>query len=306
MHPLDAHELVAHKEEVQNFLDAYTQDRLHHAWLFTGNKGIGKAALVYKLALFLLSNPQSPETIEVENPSLKTKIKNGSHPDILVLSSEDEDGEIEEINVERVRKINEFLRLTSIESKYRVVIIDAIDEMNQNAANAFLKILEEPPANVVFLLTCHSIGKILATIRSRCRIVKMKNLSEEDFTSIMRMNGVADSFLISDLFELSDGSLNAALMLYEGENLNIYNSIKKLLNNKARTQSDIMELAKLAGDKKNWKVVKYALSREFYNLAKSAGTKELVLDHIQKLQKFIADSEKFHLDKAQVVTSLFV
>lgn len=307
MHPLDTEQLIGHKNEIASFLQAYNSKRLHHAWLFTGNKGIGKAAIAYNLALFLLSNPTEPTSIEIKNDHLKNKIKNGSHPDILILSSEDEDGEDVGIAVEQVRKINEFLRLTAVESKYRVVIVDGIEGMNSNAANAFLKILEEPPSHVVFLIVCHSIGKIIPTIRSRCRVVKMNNLNFEEFSNVMRTNGVLDSSEISTLYDISDGSVSAALTFSSSDNLKIYETVQKLFANKKRTVSDIFELSKIASDKTKWHVIRYAIQKELYSLSKkTSANKEAVLEHIEKLNKFISDGERFHLDKSQLITSVFL
>ena len=189
LHPKYAKHLIGHQEIEALVLRQFNEKRLPHALLLTGKKGIGKATFAYRLARFLLAphdtgislfgDALSPESLYIapEHPVFRKTIT-GSHPDLLVIEAED-------IKIELARKIPEFLSLTPAESNWRVVIIDSAEAMNRNAANALLKILEEPSAQAVLLLVSHNPGALLPTIRSRCRMIKFPALKKEDFTTIL-------------------------------------------------------------------------------------------------------------------------
>lgn len=168
-------------------MDAFNAEKIHHAWMVTGPKGIGKATLAFKMARFLLNNPpdddQGPglfgEVLEkVAMTSINTDIESqpnhlisaGSNPDLMVIEKTEDPktGKMRSnILVDDVRKINNFFHKTSTAGGWRVAIVDTADEMNRNAANAILKILEEPPKNSILIILAHAPGKLLPTIKSR-------------------------------------------------------------------------------------------------------------------------------------------
>lgn len=206
--------LFGHEAEEAEILRAFASGKAHHAWLVSGPKGIGKATLAYRMARWVLDSPAAarkpevdtsqqglfgellPEPV-VETPAglaidetshTFTQIAEGSHPDLLVISEEqpDEDGKVkQEISVDEVRRVGHFLSLTSSQSGWRVVIVDSADNMNRNAANALLKLLEEPPSQALFILVSHAPGRLLPTIRSRCRFLKLHPLADQPMKQVL-------------------------------------------------------------------------------------------------------------------------
>ncbi|CAN5151058.1 hypothetical protein BH10PSE3_BH10PSE3_28680 [soil metagenome] len=155
------------------FLDALDRGRLHHAWLLTGPEGVGKATLAYRMARRLLGarpDPAFGALGSAPTDFVSRQVAARSHPDLMVLERATDDGKARKsIPVDEARLLPAFFANSPAVSPYRVAIIDAADDLNVNAANAVLKTLEEPPARGVILLVSHSPGRLLPTIRSRCR-----------------------------------------------------------------------------------------------------------------------------------------
>ena len=247
-HPRENPNLYGHEEAERRFLQEFERGLIHHAYLMTGHKGIGKATLAYRFARFLLNQgalrteaeapsmslfgdpePTSKSSgtmqLDVEDPLFR-RIAAGSHTDLLTLSpAYDAKKNVEKsiITVDEARKIPEFLSLTPAEGQWRVVIIDAVDQLNVNAANALLKILEEPPENAILLLVCHSPGGILPTIKSRCRTFKLGPPDQKAFGEIL--NHIAPqigSHEYAALYALSYGAPGHAITLHEEDALECY------------------------------------------------------------------------------------
>ena len=185
-HPRMAPKVVGHHVAEQTFLDAFNSDRLHHAWMITGPKGIGKATLAWRMARFLLATPKDdgglfgtsdkPRSLDVSGDlPVNARINALSEPR-LCLIRRPWDAKSErlraEITVDEVRKLRSFFGLSAPDGGHRVVIVDCADEMNVNAANALLKVLEEPPVNTTLFLISHQPTRLLPTIRSRCRTLR--------------------------------------------------------------------------------------------------------------------------------------
>ena len=172
-HPRDVYDLEGQSAAEAAFLDALDRGRLHHAWLLTGPEGVGKATLAYRMARRLLgARPDPSHGLLGAAPSdpVSRQVAARSHPDLMVLERLTDDGKARKsIPVDEARQLPEFFSTTPAISPYRVAIIDAADDLNVNAANAVLKTLEEPPPRGVILLISHAPGKLLPTIRSRCR-----------------------------------------------------------------------------------------------------------------------------------------
>ncbi|MBF0267142.1 MAG: DNA polymerase III subunit delta' [Alphaproteobacteria bacterium] len=238
--------LEGHEEAEQAFLGAWNSGRMAHAWLITGPKGIGKATLAYRIARFVLDQgrfsgqeaglfgaPPPPSSLFMapEEP-LFHRIGMGGHLDCKVIERgvNDQGKPRTEIVVEDVRGLGQFLSLTPAEGGWRLVIVDAVDEMNRSAANAILKLLEEPPARSLLLLVCHQPGRILPTIRSRCRRLALSPLSEDASARLMmRYNPDVSSEEARALIRLADGSLGRALDLYGEGGLDLYREMIGLL-----------------------------------------------------------------------------
>lgn len=176
--------LFGHEAAEAAFLSAYRSGRLHHAWLIEGPSGIGKARLAERIAAFLLGarGPASSPFDAPADDAVMRSILAGNHPDMNVQRRELNDkGKLaQDINVEQIRQVSHFFSMKPAMGGWRVGIVDAIDEANRNSANALLKTLEEPPAQSILLLVNHRSRPILPTIRSRCRVLQLSVLSDEN------------------------------------------------------------------------------------------------------------------------------
>lgn len=181
-HPRGTFAFVGHEAEEKALADALAGGRMHHAWLLAGPKGLGKATLAYRFARAALGAKRiGPRPLDVDPEDvIARRVTALSHPDLFVLRRGlNERGKPRrEITVDDARELGHFFSLAPSEGGMRVAIIDAVDDLNRNAANAILKTLEEPPSRSVLLLVCHAPGAALATIRSRCRRLALRPLSD--------------------------------------------------------------------------------------------------------------------------------
>ncbi|MFV9875949.1 MAG: AAA family ATPase [Rickettsiales endosymbiont of Dermacentor nuttalli] len=187
----------------------------HHSWLIYGNQGIGKATLVYKLIAQLLNNNFTDN--------------NSYHPDLLII---DRASDKKDISIDAIRKINSFLSLTPLQSKFRIVLVDNCNYLNTSAANALLKILEEPPKNSLIFLISHIIGQLPSTIISRCVKIYMCNLKYNNSLQVLiSLLPNIDEDSAKKLLTLSCGSIGLALALYHNNAIDNYQDFILLLNN---------------------------------------------------------------------------
>jgi DNA polymerase III subunit delta' len=221
--PRTTYALTGHAAAEAQILQAWSTSRFHHAWLITGPRGIGKATFAYRVARFLLSDPQAagdglfgaPEITSLNVPEqhpASQLVASGAHPGFQLLerTPNPKTGKMRtEIVVDQVRALGDFFGL-SHDGAWRVIIIDPAEELNRNAANALLKILEEPPANCCFLLITHAPGRLLPTIRSRCRRIDLLPLSDVDVSHVLTTQGHAAT---DDVIALSKGSPGYAMRL---------------------------------------------------------------------------------------------
>lgn len=233
--PLTAATLIGHAAQTAHLLNLMRANRLPHALLFTGPKGIGKATLANHLARFLLSggNAQEAATLEIAlNHPIARRMQAGSHGDFLSISpafDEKNQEEGREISIEAARAIAPFMRMTPSESFMRVVIVDSADDLNRNAANAILKILEEPPPASLLILISHQPAQLLPTIRSRCQTVKFDRLSMEEGARILSQYSESSSTERNAYMALANGSAGQAIWLERHGALAIYELLLSLL-----------------------------------------------------------------------------
>lgn len=242
-HPRETARLIGQDIAEAAFLDAFTNGRLHHAWLITGPRGVGKATLAWRIARFLLATPApdpddmfgapAPTTLDIDpNHPAARRIVAGAEPGLKsVHRTENEKTKRlrDQITIDDIRALANFFQLSSTDGGRRVVIIDAADEMNANAANALLKMLEEPPARTTLLLICHQPSRLLPTIRSRCRTLRLTTLTAQQTEQAMAQTGIGAGSQSAALAELSAGSVGDALRLSLLDGLKIYNEIIALL-----------------------------------------------------------------------------
>ncbi|MBV8681588.1 MAG: DNA polymerase III subunit delta' [Caulobacteraceae bacterium] len=172
-HPRETFDWIGPDAPEHAFVDALDRGRLHHAWLVTGPPGVGKATFAYRAARRLLgaaSDLKFGRLGSAADDPVSRRVAARANPDLLVLQTQPEDGKTRRfIPAEEAREVSEFFSKSPAAAPYRVSIIDSADDMNTHAANAVLKILEEPPSRGVIFLLSSSPGGLLATIRSRCR-----------------------------------------------------------------------------------------------------------------------------------------
>lgn len=172
----------------KHLTDSYDKNCFHTSWIFSGLKGIGKATLAYQMARYILADSHPDQDNRDFYHGL---IDHNTHPNLLVIErGVDDSGELNaQIRMEDVQLIREFTQLSSAFPGWRVVIIDGLEDLNRNAANALLKVLEEPPQQTVFFLVCHHLKDVLPTIRSRCRLLPLHPIKDHDYDKVASLLG---------------------------------------------------------------------------------------------------------------------
>ena len=245
-HPREARQLFGHATAEAEFLDAFNGDRLHHAWMITGPKGIGKATLAWRLARFLLATPDDdggmfaappPETLDIpaDHPVLR-RMAALAEPRLFLLRRpwNDKTEKLStQITIDETRKLKGFFQMSAADGGRRVVIIDAADDMNTAAANALLKALEEPPSRCFFLLITHQPARLLPTIRSRCRSLRLATLGADDLAWALDQAGMETEDTAA-LHGLSQGSAGAAIRLAEAGGPALYGELVRLFDGTAQ------------------------------------------------------------------------
>jgi DNA polymerase-3 subunit delta' len=240
-HPRETQDFVGHAAAERAFLDAYRAGRMPHAWILGGPEGVGKATLAWRLARFLLANPdaqnarvQRAQSLEVDPASPAARqIAALSSPDIALLRRQWNDKVKKlytEIRVDEVRAATRIFRHAAGGSGWRIAIVDSADELNRNAANALLKLIEEPPARSLFLLIAHRPGRLLPTIRSRCRLLMLGRLSDgEVLDALSKLRLDYPTRQIESAAGRAGGSVKEALRLLEDGSSHFDEKVRSLL-----------------------------------------------------------------------------
>jgi DNA polymerase-3 subunit delta' len=245
--------LIGHAAAENLLAETQRAGRLPHAILIGGPRGIGKATLAFRFARWLLAGGGNAEAslfgqpvaqdglqLDPDHPVYRRAASAG-HADLMTVERGWDKTRKRlrgDIVVEDVREISHFLHLTSAEGGWRVVVIDGADEMNRSAANALLKVLEEPPRGTVLLLVCHAPGRLLPTIRSRCRRLILEPLAEDEVRALIQIHEPAlpagDAAILA---RLSGGSIGRALDLSRAGGIDLYRRMLALLTQVPRPET---------------------------------------------------------------------
>ncbi|MFK7840351.1 MAG: DNA polymerase III subunit delta' [Bdellovibrionales bacterium] len=250
-HPRQMEHLLGHENAQEELLNAFKCGRMPHGIILNGVRGIGKATLAYRFARFLLKNPpHNPnqnsmfdiEPVNLDQSSLHidradpifSRVASGGHPDLLTLErayDATKNRTAESLAVAELRKVEPFLRMTSSNGGWRVVIIDDADTMNRNAQNALLKILEEPPKNTIIMLITHRLGALIPTIRSRTRLINIDIITNDVMNELLVKKGYSvDSNQLEIISAMANGSFGQACDLIEQGGLESFATITSILN----------------------------------------------------------------------------
>lgn len=242
-HPRETAVLFGHAEAERTLLNAYRGGRIPHAWLIGGPRGIGKATLAYRMARFVLAHPDpaSPEVenavslaVPDDNPTAR-RIASESHTDLLALQRviNEKTGKLfQDIRVEDIRRSVSFFGSTAGEGGWRVAIVDPVEDLNPFGENALLKILEEPPARSLLFLISHVPGRLLPTIRSRCRMLLLRPLAQTEIAQAVaaatgRSAGEPEILAAA---AAGDGSVGRGIELLDGKTLALRQKVTALLD----------------------------------------------------------------------------
>lgn len=243
-HPRLATALLGHARQERIFLDAFISGRMHHAWLLHGLKGVGKATFAYRAARFLMAEggaeagsslfgaSASPQSLDAapDHPAVRL-ITAGSHPDLFALeASQKTPRGPSTISVESVRDLISSTHLTIAGDAWRVIIIDATENLNRSSANTLLKLIEEPPPRTVLFIISHQVGEVMPTIRSRCLRLPFAGIEDRDVARILAARRPdADTDLIAQTVRLAGGSPGRGLALLDGGGSGIVDALAEVL-----------------------------------------------------------------------------
>lgn len=321
--PRENEQLVGHESELDFLSRKYLENSLHHAWLISGPRGIGKATFAFRFAEHLLRHPNSkgaPAKFAMVDDAVHSQVAKGAHPNVMVLRRPWDPKTKKfktQISVEEVRKTIKFFGTSSGANAWRVCIVDPADDLNASAANALLKILEEPPAKTIFMVLAHSPRGLLPTIRSRCQSLSLKPLCDDTLTAVLKKQGVLDGMSQDEIIQLTGlakGSVRRAILLANSKAISNFNDF---IANTGKSSPDFTSLHRLAGGisiasksdefKLFMDLIYDHLSSEIHNPSNQVNPKKLL--NLSKVWEetliSVATMEEWNMDKKQVILSLF-
>jgi DNA polymerase-3 subunit delta' len=243
-----------HEPVSDMFAESLASGRMHHAWLLTGPNGIGKASMARRAAACLLADRRggatlfgdAPPSFDIDSDDTGANLVfNGAHPDFLSITPALDANKSGQIKIEQIRALIPFMAHKPARGGWRVAVIDSMDEVNRNGANAMLKLLEEPPEKAVIFLVSSRPGQLPPTIRSRCRVVRMAALPDELCRHVLTdIWPEADDAHLDLLARLCDGAPGRAVHLAESGAADCYQVACNLL---LAPKFDLAAAASLAG-----------------------------------------------------------
>jgi len=308
--------LVGHQAAYNQLRQAFQSGAMPPVWLLTGERGIGKATLAYTMAREILAHEGQDPTIIVR------QMAQGSYPNFLALErSLNAEGKIpREITAEKARKVSQFLRQCSAIPGWRVVIIDAIDEMNRTAANALLKILEEPPLKTIFFLITRSLGQVLPTIRSRACKLQLFPLQDAEIATSLGGN------IPAEILSLSQGSIGRAMALQQAGGVRLLEQIIQTMSGALKGDWRPAQTLNASFDKNNpsydtmldlilWTLRRLILLAHMPVSEKSGDEKLSQLTKVKamvhwvnafhRINQFLETARTSHLDRNHIIMAVF-
>ena len=309
--------VLCHESKIEFLSKIISGGKIPHAFLFSGPCGIGKATVAYQFAKMVLSigvsqknvveevaqeidlfgtpAPKNEKPVSIIDNLVDDKVRNRAHLDLMVLEMTEE-SEGKNIGVDEIRNIGKFLSLTPAEGKYRVAVVDSIDDFNSNSSNAILKILEEPTHNTVLIIICHNKINLLPTIKSRCLEIKFTALSKKDFILVMSDLGYENESL-EDIYNLSEGSPGLALEIIEKNVLETISRYQKTIKQKTVNISEVISIAKEIKEKDSWKMFSNLFLKNYSNeIRNKKDFTEKDFNKFNELNKIISFSEYRNMD----------
>jgi len=324
--PAENTRLFGHEAAVDFLLKTYSTGHLHHALLLEGPQGIGKATLAFRFARHVLSHPEprlAPDDIADSAPddALMRQLATGASHHLLHLTRpvDPKTGRVKTaITVDEVRRAGHFFSQTSGTGNWRIVIIDPADDMNRAAANAILKILEEPPNRSLFLIISHAPGRLLPTIRSRCMPLRLTPLADDDLRrglSHLGLDAGQDPATLETVIRYSEGSLSTAIVLLRYGGLDIAEAVERILQDgpqSSRTAVHALADTLTAKDRETaFMFFTDYLSNRITTLAQQdarqgnlASSEKWARLSVQLREK-LATARIYNLDRKQTIISLF-
>ncbi len=328
--------LIGHDEAENIFLQAWKSSNLHHAWLLCGLKGIGKATFAYKMAKFLLSadenkkaeyealeySEKEPIVSQITQDScynLKTIERDYTEEDKKKIVKAIKDGKALQdedlaelkksavIKIDEVRTINEFFAKTSYDDKWRIVIVDSIDDMNINSANAFLKILEEPPAKSMLILISHNPEQLLPTIKSRCMRLDLHPLENNNIVSLLRRyRPDLPENILKNIASFSDGSIGKALLYADNDIKKYYDSLCKIiLSGKNFKVDELLQFVEIAvSDEQSYNLCCDIILRLLSENIKYGENADKIIAVWEDILKIFEEATRINMDKKQVLLTV--
>jgi DNA polymerase-3 subunit delta' len=320
--------LYGHRDGETALLNAYRSGRIPHAWLIGGPQGIGKATLAYRMARFVLAhrNPAAAEVQRAEtlwlDPSdpVARHVAAGAHGSLLTLERTLNDKGVMRtvITVDETRETISFFGSTAAVDGWRVCIVDTVDELNPNAANALLKVLEEPPQQSLFLLVSHAPARVLPTILSRCRKLMLRPLDTADvIRAAAEAAGIApDDPALGEAAEAAEGSVSRALTLLGGDAIKLHQRTAALLATLPRVDprelhglgdalggSDRVALAAFIDSVDRW--VGERLRADDANANANLPRLARLAEVWEKINRAARDTAEYNLERKPLVFSVF-
>jgi DNA polymerase-3 subunit delta' len=325
--PRETGVFFGHANAERTLREAYRSGQIPHAWLIGGPPGTGKATLAYRFARFVLAHrdPSAPEVqaaaslaLDPQHPVAR-RVAAKAHGNLLVLErTEGDSGTLRTmIAVEDVRRTVSFFGSTAGEGGWRIAIVDAVDELNAAGANALLKVLEEPPSDALLLLISHAPGRVLATIRSRCRRLTLRPLAETDVARAVAaaLARAADDPEVKEAAQAAEGSVVRALLLLDGSTLPLRQRVNELLDRlpqldpralhalgDALAGSDPQPLATFLDTVNSWLAAQVAGSAKAALAPSRIARMAEAFDEVNRAAR---DVEMFNLERRPLVFSVF-